>query len=125
MPRYLFINENIGGHQTVHAAFRRIFADIEGLEVEFVDGQPPTLWGRILRAPIPGLARLDLDLQPLRAQLIHSAGVRRQVKKRLDTGTFDAIHLYTQNTMLGGARLLAQLPTVITTDSTGRLNAFR
>lgn len=124
MPRYLFINENIGGHQTVHAALRRIFADVEGIEVDFVDGQPPGLLGRILRAPVPGLARLDLDLQPLRSQLVHSAGIRRQVKKRLADGNVDAIHLYTQNAMLGGSRLLAQLPTVITTDSTGRLNAF-
>lgn len=124
MPRYLFINENIGGHRTVHAALRRIFADVEGIEVDFVDGQPPGLLGRILRAPVPGLARLDLDLQPLRSQLVHSAGIRRQVKKRLADGNVDAIHLYTQNAMLGGSRLLAQLPTVITTDSTGRLNAF-
>ncbi|MGP6175233.1 GNAT family N-acetyltransferase [Corynebacterium sp. A21] len=123
-PRFLFINENIGGHRTVHASFRKIFAERDDVEVEFLDGQDPGILGKILRAPIPGLARLDLDLQPLRGQLVHSWNMKRRVKKRLAAGDVDAVHLYTQNTMLGGAKLLRGIPTVITTDSTGRLNVF-
>lgn len=123
-PRFLFINENIGGHRTVHASFRKIFAGRDDIEVEFLDGREPGLIGKLLRAPVPLLSKLDLDLQPLRGQLVHSWHLRRRVQQRLAEGGIDAIHLYTQNAMLGGARLLRQVPTVITTDSTGRLNVF-
>lgn len=123
-PRFLFVNENIGGHRTVHRAFQRIFADRDDIEVEFLDGGEPGLLGKLLRAPVPGLARFDLDLQPLRGQLVQSWMMRRRVRERLAAGGIDAMHVYTQNTMLGGAGLLRSVPTVITTDSTGRLNAF-
>jgi len=121
--RILFVNENIGGHATVHSALRRALADDPGVYAEFLDATGPGLAGRILRAPIPGLAGLDLDLQPLRGQLVHSRDVRRRVRDRLARGDIDAVHVYTQNCMLGGARILRRVPTVITTDSTGLRNA--
>ncbi|MGD7003484.1 GNAT family N-acetyltransferase [Corynebacterium halotolerans] len=124
IPRFLFVNENIGGHRTVHRSLRKIFADHTDVAVEFLDGEDPGLLGKILRAPIPGLARLDLDLQPLRGQLVHSWRMRRKVRARVARGDIDAMHVYTQNTLLGGAKLLRETPTVITTDSTGRLNVF-
>ncbi|WP_229676621.1 GNAT family N-acetyltransferase [Corynebacterium marinum] len=108
----------------MHRAFRRIFADRGDIEVEFLDGGEPGLLGKLLRAPVPGLARFDLDLQPLRGQLVQSWMMRRRVRERLAAGGIDAMHVYTQNTMLGGAGLLRSVPTVITTDSTGRLNVF-
>lgn len=123
-PRFLFVNENIGGHQTVHRSLRKILAEREDIEVEFLDGRKPGVLGRVLRAPVLGLAGWDLDLQPLRGQLVQSWMMRRRVRKRLAAGGIDAMHVYTQNTMLGGAHLLRSVPTVITTDSTGRLNVF-
>lgn len=122
--RALFVNENIGGHATVHHALRRVLAERPDVEAEFLDATGPGLLGRILRAPIPGLAGQDLDLQPLRGQLVHSWAVNRRVRKRLRRGDIDAVHLYTQNCMLGGARIIDSVPTVITTDSTGLLNAY-
>lgn len=123
-PNYLFVNENIGGHRTVHRSLRKILADREDITVEFIDGQDPGLIGKVLRAPIPGLSKLDMDFQPLRGQLVHSFNLRRRVRKRLKQGGVDAMHVYTQNGMLGGAELLRETPSVITTDSTGRLNVF-
>lgn len=124
VPHYLFVNENIGGHRTVHRSLRRIFAGRDDVSVEFIDGGDPGLLGRILRAPLPLLGRLDLDLQPLRGQLVHSFNMRRQVRRRLARGGVDAMHVYTQNCLLGSADLLRSTPSVITTDSTGRLNVF-
>lgn len=124
VPHYLFVNENIGGHRTVHRSLRSILAERDDVTVEFIDGEDPGLLGRILRAPVPLLSRLDLDLQPLRGQLVHSWNMRRRVRRRLARGGVDAMHVYTQNCLLGGADLLRSLPSVITTDSTGRLNAF-
>lgn len=120
----LFVNENIGGHATVHHSLRRAFADRDDLDVEFLDADGPGLLGRIMRAPIPGLGRLDLDLQALRGQLVHSRGVRRRVRERLADGGFDVLHVYTQNCVLGSADVVRSLPTVITTDSTNELNAY-
>lgn len=121
--RALFVNENIGGHATVHAALRRVLDEHPDVEAEFLHARGPGVVGRILRAPIPVLDRLDLDLQPLRGQLVHSWSVNRRVRDRLRRGDIDALHLYTQNCMLGGHRILRETPTVITTDSTGLLNA--
>lgn len=122
--RVLFINENIGGHATVHHALQHVLSDRPDIDAEFLDARGPGLLGRLLRAPIPGLARLDLDLQPLRGQLVHSWSVNRRVRTRLRRGDIDAAHVYTQNCMLGGARILGSVPTVITTDSTGLRNAY-
>ena len=122
--RALFVNENIGGHATVHHALRRALAERSDVDAEFLDAMGPGLVGRILRAPVPGLAAQDLDLQPLRGQLVHSWAVNRRVRDRLRRGDIDAVHLYTQNCMLGGARIVRSVPTVITTDSTGLLNAY-
>lgn len=124
-PRFLFITENIGEDHTCRSSFRKILTEREDLEVEFLDGRGPGPLGRILGAPIPGLASRDLDLQPLRAQLVHSWIMKQQVRKRLAQGSFDAVHLYTQNTLLGGACILRRIPTVITTDRTSQLNACR
>ncbi|WP_407440768.1 glycosyltransferase family 4 protein [Rhodococcus sp. (in: high G+C Gram-positive bacteria)] len=120
----LFVNENIGGHATVHHSLRRAFAERDDIEVEFLDAGGPGLLGRIMRAPIPGLGRLDLDLQALRGQLVHSRGLRRRLRERLADGEFDVLHVYTQNCMLGSADVVRGLPTVVTTDSTNELNAY-
>ena len=120
----LFVNENIGGHATVHHSLRRAFADRDDLDVEFLDAAGPGLLGKIMRAPVPGPARLDLDLQALRGQLVHSHGVRRRVRQRLEAGDFDVLHVYTQNCMLGSSDVVRGIPTVVTTDSTNELNAY-
>ncbi len=122
--RALFVNENIGGHATVHLALRRAFADRDDIAAEFLDAEGPGIVGKVLRAPVPGLARADLDLQPLRGQLVHSWAINKRVRQRLNRGDIDAIHLYTQNAMLGGTRIVRRVPTVITTDSVGLRNAF-
>lgn len=123
--RALFVNENIGGHATVHAALRRVFAERGDIDAEFLDAPEPGLLGRALRAPVPGLARLDADLQPLRSQLLRSEWVRRALGARLKRGGIDVVHIYTQNCALTATRRLRSVPTVITTDSTTELNAYR
>jgi starch synthase len=119
----LFVNENIGGHATVHHSLRRAFAERDDIEVEFLDAYGPGFGGKVLRVPVPGLDRLDLDLQVLRGQLVHSRGLRRRLQERLAEGDIDVLHVYTQNCMLGSADLVRARPTVVTTDSTNELNA--
>lgn len=123
--RAVFVNENIGGHATVHAALRAVLADREDVQAEFVDVPEPGLIARVARLPVPPLARWDLDLQPLRGQLVRSAWVRRALHDRLARGGVDVLHVYTQNAALLSVPHLRRVPTVVTTDSTNELNAYR
>lgn len=123
--RALFVNENIGGHATVHMALKRCLDERVDIDAEFVDVPNPRLLGRLLRLPVPVLGRYDLDLQPLRSQLVRSHWVRRELTRRLGRGGVDVVHIYTQNCALSSAGLLRKVPCVITTDSTTELNAYR
>lgn len=123
--RVLFVNENIGGHVTVHAALERCLAEHEDVQAEFLHVPDPGVLGRIARRPLPLLGRLDLDLQPLRAQLVRSRWTRRALTTRLARGDVDVVHVYTQNCALLSAAQLRAVPTVVTTDSTTELNAYR
>lgn len=120
--RVLFLNENIGGHVTVHVGIAGALSTHPDVEAEFLDVPPPGLFRRVLAAPLPGLARLDLDLQPLRHQLAAAAVARPLLNARL--GRFDALHVYTQNAALLSTGLVRSRPTVVSTDSTNVRNAF-
>lgn len=121
--RVLFVNENIGGHATVHHHLRLALDAHPDVEADFLDVPPPSLLRRLAGARVPGLASLDLDLQPLRAQLALSAWVRRALGGRL--GRYDVLHLYTQNAALLSRGPLRHLPSVVTTDTTTTENAYR
>lgn len=122
--RVLMINENIGGHASVHATLRRVLAEEHpDVEVEMLDVPAAGLTRRALGMSVPGLGRLDADLQSLRAQLALSSLVRREVRRR--AGSFDVLHVYTGNAALRIPDVLAAVPSVITTDATNVTNAYR
>ncbi len=121
--RVLFINENIGGHATVHHHLRRCLTDHPEIEATFLDVPAAGLLRRVLGTSLPGLGRLDLDLQPLRAQLALSAWVRRRLPPLVDRA--DVIHLYTQNAGLLSVGFLRTRPYVVSLDTTNARNAFR
>lgn len=114
--RALLVNENIGGHATVHHHLREVAAERHDVSVRVVDVPPPGFWRKVAAAPVPGLARFDADLRAPRYQLAQSAWVARRMPAWLDTG-FDVVHFYTHNTALIGAAR-AHLPYVVTIDST-------
>ena len=93
------------------------------VDATFIDVPSPGLLRRIAAAQIPGLARRDLDLQPLRYQLAQSAWVRYRLA-RYARG-FDVLHMYTQNIALLSSTLLRSRPSVISTDATGTSSAYR
>lgn len=126
--RVLFLNENIGGHTTVHANLEAAFSERSDLLPSFVHLPPRGLLRKIAGAPLPVLGNMDLDLQPLRAQIAGSAVawriLRKQGVSRSGLG-FDAVHVYTQNAALLSGDLLRSGPSVITTDSTSAVNLYR
>lgn len=124
--RVVFVNENVGGHATVHHHLRTVLADRDDVEAHFLHVPPASLGRKLLGAPVPGLARLDLDLQPLRAQLAAAWWVRRALATLVRAvGPVDALHVYTHNAGLLSVGLLREIPTVVTLDTTNALNAYR
>lgn len=121
--RALFVNENIGGHATVHHHLRIALRDHPDVQPVFIDVPRPSPVRRVVGTQIPGLARFDLDFQPLRAQLALSRWVRRRIAPIIPT--VDVVHIYTQNAALLSTDLLAEVPTVLSTDSTNVHNAYR
>jgi starch synthase len=120
--RALFVNENLGGHTAMHAYVRRALAGHPELEATFFDVPAPGPWRRVAAVPVPGLARLDADLQPLRYQLAQSWYVRRRLQQRLADA--DVVHVYTHNAVLLSAATLAARPTVVSLDTTNVVNAY-
>ena len=123
MLRVLFVNENLGGHEAMHAYLRRALIGHPEIEATFFDVPAPGLWRRVVAVPVPGLARLDADLQPLRYQLAQSWHVHRRLVGLLSGA--DVVHVYTHNAVLLSSRVLRRLPTVVSLDTTNAVNAFQ
>ncbi len=123
MMKVLFVNENIGGHATVHHHLKLCLEDRSDVDATFLDVPKATGWRRFISASLPGLGRHDLDFQPLRAQLAAAWWVRRQIR-RMATD-FDLVHFYTQNTALLSVGSMKNVPCVISLDTTNAENAYR
>jgi glycosyltransferase involved in cell wall biosynthesis len=120
--RALFVNENLGGHAALHLHLRHALAAHPEVDATFFDVPHPGLARKLAAAPVPGLARLDGDLQPLRYQLAQSLAARRRLAGRWRE--FDVVHAYTQNAMLLSAAALRDRPSVVATDTTTLVNGF-
>ncbi len=123
MRRYLFVNENIAGHRTVHVNLEAAFSDRGDVAVDFLHVPAATGLRRLAAARDPPLDRWDADLQPLRAQLLAADWVRRRVDRICHQ--YDAIHFYTHNAALASTRIMDRIPSVVSSDSTNLLNATR
>lgn len=121
--KVLFVNENIGGHANVHAHLRNALRAHPEVEPDFVDVPTPARFRRMAGSRVPGLARLDLDFQALRAQLALSRWVARSIRERVRHA--DVLHVYTGNAALRIPELLASMPSVVATDATNATNGYR
>ena len=122
-PHVHFVNENIGGHATMHTHLRSALARVNDVDASFFDVPPRRGIERLAGVAIPGLAALDADFQPLRGQLARSAIVRRHLSGLTEAP--DALHLYTHNAALLSVGHMKRVPTVVSLDATNRQNAYR
>lgn len=106
----------------MHLAIKRSLQHHPEVSASFFDVPPPIRVRRLLGARIPGLDRLDADLQPLRIQAAASAVVRGHLRA---APAHDVLHLYTHNIALGSAALVRSRPTVVSLDATNTQNAYR
>jgi starch synthase len=119
--RALLVNENIGGHATVHHHLRTVAAGRDDLEIRIVDLPPPGFWRKVAGVAVPVLGRWDADVRAARYQLAQSAWVARQLPGWLagtGSGPADVVHFYTHNAGLLARRALGGTPYVVTLDST-------
>ena len=119
--RPLFVNENMGGHATMHMAIRSALSGYPEVRPQFLDVPHAGLVRRLGAISIPGLAREDFDLQALRIQLGNSAHVERRLRSWRNP--YDVLHVYSQNAALLSSKALAGRPSVVATDSTGEQGA--
>jgi glycosyltransferase involved in cell wall biosynthesis len=120
-----FVNENVGGHATLHQAVRAALVDYPEVAATFFDVPPPSLARRLVSARVPG-ASTDWDLQPLRDQLAKSAVVRAHLSRCLGGAAApEVLHVYTHNVALLSPDLLRRVPSVVSLDATNRQNAYR
>lgn len=114
----LLVNENIGGHATVHHHLRTVAAQRDDISIRIVEVPPPNLIRKLAAAPVPLLSRWDADVRPVRYQLAQSAWVARMLPRWLAEEPADVVHLYTHNTGLLAGKALRGTPYVVTLDST-------
>ena len=79
--RALLVNENIGGHETVHHHLRRVAEGRCDITATIVNVPPPGFWRKVAGVAVPGLTRRDADLRPVRYQLAQSAWVARNLSR--------------------------------------------
>ena len=107
----------------MHLHLRRsIAADHPEVRATFIDVPRPGPVRRLAGAQVPGLGRLDADLQPLRYLLAQCAAVRRSLHRAAPG--HDVVHVYSQNAALLSAGLLRSMPAVVSTDTTNSVNAY-
>jgi starch synthase len=121
--RVHFVSENVGGHATLHLHLQKALQRHPNVEASLYEVPPPRLGRKLLVAPVPGLARLDLDLHPLRDQLGRSAVVRRHLGAL--PGPVDVLHLYTHNIGMLSVGHMRRQPTVVSLDATNEQNGYR
>jgi len=121
--RVLFVNENVGGHRALHFHLRSTLEEHPAVHPTFFDVPAPGPCRRVATLPVPLLARVDGDLQPLRWQLAQSLVAHRHLARF--ARRHDVLHAYSQNAVLLSASLLARFPTVVSTDTTNLVNGYQ
>ena len=123
--RALFVSEGdldeIVGHATLQSSFKSAFADGgRGIEARFVRLPPMTRAQRLASTWVPGLGRLDLDLQPVRWHLVQAARARRVVREELRRQPCDVLHVNTHSISFALGAVMQDVPTVLSADSSVR-----
>jgi glycosyltransferase involved in cell wall biosynthesis len=123
--RLILLNENLGGHATMHLNIYRALAEHPEVDVVALDVPPRSFLRRVVGVQIPGLARLDADLSPVRAQLALSATAHGMLRDAMAAGPVGAIHAYSQHVAMRSLRELRAHPSVVSTDGSAAQNAVQ
>jgi starch synthase len=106
------------GTLPVEQALIEALRDRDDVEAHFLSATRPPAPARLFSRAVPGLDRLDLDLQPLRWQLVNGAVALRLVRKGLAQLDADVVHVNTQAIAMLMAREMRARPFFLSVDST-------
>ena len=120
--RTLFVSEGdldeVIGHITLQNMLQDAFGDGErGIDAHFVKLPPMSRADRVASGWVPGLGRLDLDLQPVRWHLVQAARARRVVREELQRQPYDVLHVNSHSIAFALGRVMGSVPTVLSADS--------
>ena len=121
----ILLNENLGGHATMHLHIYRALGERPEVDLVAVDVPRRTWVRRIAGLHIPGLAYLDADLASIRAQLALSNAADRMLRSAIRAGPVGAIHAYSQHAVLRSTDALRSHPSVVSTDGSAAQNAVQ
>jgi starch synthase len=123
--RLIMLNENLGGHATMHLNIYRALAAHPEVDLVALDVPPRSFLRRVVGVQIPGLKKIDLDLAPIRQQLAQSETARLMLRRAIAAGPVGAIHAYSQHVALRCLGELRTYPSVVSTDGTAAQNAVQ
>lgn len=123
--RLILLNENLGGHATMHLHIYRALAEHPEVDLVALDVPVRTVLRRIAGLHIPGLAYLDADLAPIRSQLALSTTADHMLRVAIAAGPVGAIHAYSQHAVLRSTEALRAHPSVVSTDGSAAQNAVQ
>ena len=119
--RALFLNEGplgagVMGHPRFASVTSRALQAHADLEARFVQLPAMGRAGWWLAADVPGLARLDLDLQPVRWHAVQAAKTRRLLQHELRRWKPDVVHLHSHSIGLLATDIARHVPMVVSVD---------
>jgi starch synthase len=121
--RLILLNENLGGHATMHLHMYRALAEHPEIDLVALNLPPRSFSRRLVGVRFPGLSRVDLDLAPIRAQLALSVTANRMLREAIAAGPVGAIHAYSQHAVLRSTTELRAYPSVVSTDGSAAQNS--
>lgn len=120
--RALFLNQGSGGdavlgHLTTEAILRPRIEAADDIETRFL--RLPPLRGPDAQAvrPVPGLARLDVDLQAVRWHLVQARRARSVITAALAHQPADVLHLHSHVLAFRLAGIMGAVPTLLSVDA--------
>lgn len=125
LGRLLMLNENVGGHATMHLHLYRALRGRPEVDFVALDVPPRSFSRRLAGLQIPGLSKLDADLAALRQQLAQSSTAQRMLDAAIAAGPVGAIHAYSQHVALRSVDELRAHPSVVSTDAATAQNALQ
>ena len=123
--RLILLNENLGGHATMHLHIYRALAEHPEIDLVALDLPPRSFVRRVAGLAVPGLSRVDVDLAPIRAQLALSATAHRMLRDAILAGPVGALHAYSQHAVLLSTEQLRAYPSVVSTDGSAAQNSVQ
>ncbi len=120
--RVLLVNEGgqgvvVQGHRLVGTRIAEAVGSSPGVELRVAELAPMSGLVSLTTHEIPAARRWDLDLQPLRWQLVQAARARRIIRHEISTWGPDILYVNTHSLAIASLDEMRRVPTVLSADA--------